>query len=86
MGTMTLRLIVDPSTRKKTIFVKYDSDSDATAYEHEEEHKRLVKSLLASGLISADDVDSINIEREGQGSVDNKTNSLSEQKREAIKV
>lgn len=70
MATLTLRLEVDPVTKKKNVWVKYESDSDALPLEHEEEHKRLVEALLAGGKVKPEELGTITIEREGQGPVD----------------
>jgi hypothetical protein len=65
MATLTLRLEVDPVTKKKNVWVKYDSDSDALPHEHEEEHKRLLKAVLGSGAVSAEDLGIVRVERDG---------------------
>lgn len=67
MATMILRLEIDPTTRKKNVWVKLDSDSDALPMEHEEQHKRLVEALLAGGAVKPEELGTITIEREGQG-------------------
>jgi len=67
MATLTLRLEIDPVTRKKNVWVKYDSDSDALPQEHEEEHKRLLEALLAGGHLKPEELGTLTIEREGQG-------------------
>lgn len=67
MATLILRLDIDPNTRKKNVWVKLDSDSDALPMEHEEQHKRLVEALLAGGVVKAEELGTITIEREGQG-------------------
>jgi hypothetical protein len=67
MATLILRLEIDPVTNKKNVWVKYDSDSDALPSEHEEAHKKLVEALLAGGVVKAEELGNITIEREGQG-------------------
>ena len=69
MGTLTLRLDVDPVTKKKSVWVKLESDADALPIEHEEQHRKIVEALLKGGIIKADELDTIHIEREGQGVV-----------------
>ncbi len=66
MATLTLKLEVDPVTKKKNVIIKYDSDSDSLPMEHEEQHKRLVDALIAGGKVTAEDIGHIKIEREGQ--------------------
>jgi hypothetical protein len=67
MATMILRLEIDPITKKKNVWVKLESDSDALPSEHEEQHKRLVELLLAGGAVTPEELGTITIEREGQG-------------------
>ncbi len=69
MATLILRLDIDPATKKKNVWVKYESDSDALPQEHEEAHKKIVEALLADGTIKPDELGTIRIEREGQGAV-----------------
>lgn len=67
MATLILRLDIDPVTKKKNVWVKYESDSDALPAEHEEQHKKIVEALLADGTIKPDELGTLRIEREGQG-------------------
>jgi hypothetical protein len=67
MATLTLRLEIDPTTKKKNVWVKYDSDSDALPMEHEEQHKRLVEALIAGGTVTPEELGTLTIVREGQG-------------------
>jgi hypothetical protein len=67
MATLIIRLETDPVTRKKNVWVKYDSDSDALPQEHEEQHKKLVEALLAGGTVRPEELGTLTIEREGQG-------------------
>jgi len=85
MGTMTLKLEINPDTKKKTIVVKYDSDSDATAFEHEQEHKRLIELMLATGVISKEEASTIDVEREGLGS-SNQAKQEEQKKQEKVAV
>jgi hypothetical protein len=67
VATLILRLEIDPQTKKKNVWVKYDSDADALPMEHEEEHKRIVEALLAGGHLKVEELGSLTIDREGQG-------------------
>ena len=69
MATLTLRLETDPATKKKNVWVKYESDSDALPMEHEEAHRKIVEALIAGGKVKAEDMGTIHIEREGQVTV-----------------
>lgn len=67
MASMTIRLQVDPVTKKRNVIIKLDSDSDALPHEHEEQHRALVDALIKNGTLKAEDLGHIHIEREGQG-------------------
>ena len=67
MASLTIRLQVDPTTKKKNVIIKYDSDSDALPQEHEEQHRALVDALIKNGTLKAEDLGHIRLEREGQG-------------------
>ena len=64
MASLTIRLRVDPATGKKDVIVDYESDSDALPQEHEEDHRRLVQKLIAAGVVSAEEMGKLIIERE----------------------
>lgn len=84
MATLILRLDIDPTTKKKNVWVKYESDSDALPIEHEEQHKKLVEALLADGTIKPDELGTIRIEREGQGAVQPESPQQAPAGREAV--
>jgi hypothetical protein len=65
MPHVTLRLEVDPVSRRRTVVVSYRSDPDALPMEHEEEHRALVQKLLEGGLITEEEAGHIRVEREG---------------------
>ena len=64
MAELTIRLVVDPDTRKKNVILAYQSDGDALPMEHEDEHRRIVDRLLEGGALSAAELGKIVIERE----------------------
>ena len=84
MATLTLRLETDPATKKKNVWIKYESDSDALPMEHEEAHRKLVDALIAGGKVKAEDVGTIHIEREGQVTVVKEPEKKEEGKREPV--
>jgi len=63
MPHVTIRLEVEPTTRRRTVVVSYRSDADALPSEHEEEHRVLVQKLLEGGLISEEEAGRIRVER-----------------------
>jgi hypothetical protein len=64
VANVTIRLQVDPTTRKKTVIISYESDSSALPIEHEDEHRRIVDKLIEGGAIKAGEVGKIIVERE----------------------
>jgi hypothetical protein len=84
MASLTLRLEVDPVTKKKNVWVKYDGDGDALPQEHEEQHRALVAKLL-NGKIKPEELGDIHIEREGQGAAPKAEGETPPQEREAVK-
>ena len=63
MAEMTIRLQTDPQTGKKNIVVSMHSDEDALPHEHEHQHRNLVDKLIEGGLVGADEVGEVIIDR-----------------------
>ena len=63
MAEMTIRLRIDPNTGKKDIVVSLHSDADALPHEHEELHRRLVEKLIEGGLVKAEELGQLVVER-----------------------
>ena len=64
MAEMTIRLIPDSATGKKNIVISLRSDADALPHEHEQMHRTLVEKLVNGGLVKAEEVGQIVVERE----------------------
>jgi hypothetical protein len=64
MAEMTIRLRTDPATGKKDIIIDLRSDSDALPHEHEQQHRALVQRLIEGGLIKAEELGQVVVERE----------------------
>lgn len=64
MPEMTLRLRINPETGKKDIIISMRSDEDALPHEHEQMHRALVEKLVNGGLLKAEEVGQIVVERE----------------------
>lgn len=64
MAEMTIRLIPDPVTGKKNIVVSLRSDEDALPHEHEQQHRALVDRLVNGGILKAEEIGKITVERE----------------------
>lgn len=63
MAEMTIRLRVNPQTGKKDIVVSLRGDDDSLPHEHEQQHRKLVEKLMASGLLDQGEAGNIVIER-----------------------
>lgn len=46
MAEITLRLRHDPKSGRRELVIHYESDDDALAHEHEQDHRALVEDLL----------------------------------------
>ena len=64
MAEMTIRLRCDPATGKKDILISLRSDADALPHEHEQQHRALVEKLIDKGLLKAEELGQIIVERE----------------------
>lgn len=64
MAEMTIRLRTDPATGKKDIVVSLRSDDDALPVEHEQQHRALVQRLIEGGLLKAEELGQVVVERE----------------------
>ncbi len=69
MAEVTIRLVVDPTTRKKNVVISYRSDEDALPIEHEDAHREVVDKLIEGGALKAAELGKIVIEREGDQGV-----------------
>jgi hypothetical protein len=64
MAEMTIRLRINPETGKKDIIISLRSDTDALPHEHEQQHKALADKLINGGLLTAQEMGKIVVERE----------------------
>lgn len=63
MPEMTIRLRINPETKKKDIIIEMRSDEDAMPHEHEQQHRALVDKLIEGGLIKAGEEGNLIVER-----------------------
>jgi hypothetical protein len=68
VAEVTIRLVVDPTTRKKNVIISYTSDSDALPIEHEDAHREVVDKLIEGGALAAAELGKIIIDRESRES------------------
>ncbi|WAM29314.1 hypothetical protein [Myxococcus sp. NMCA1] len=64
MASLILRLQVDPATGRKDVIIQYESDADALPMEHEDEHRRLVDSLIQGGTLKASELGRVIVQRD----------------------
>jgi len=50
MAEAVLTLKMNPRTGERTLVINYESDPDALSYEHEDDHRAFVESLLGQPL------------------------------------
>ena len=63
MAELTIRLVSNPQTGKRDIFIDYESEDDALPFEHESDHSDILEQLLGQGILDEDDVGSIKVGR-----------------------
>ena len=86
MAEITIRFRRDAVTGKREIVIHLESEPDALPHEHEQDHKKLVESIL--GMPVTEDIGEIVVERvvkEGQkvGTVESEP---AQQGRQAVKT
>ena len=58
MAEINLRLVYNKNTSKHDIYIDYESDADTLPFEHEQEHKDIVESIIQrAGLDTMTDDD-----------------------------
>ncbi len=63
MAEMTIRLRCDPATGKKDLVISLRSEADSLPHEHEQQHRALVEKLIGQGLLKAEELGQIVVER-----------------------
>lgn len=67
MGEIQIRFRMNMESGKKDIVIEFESDEDAMRHEHERDHKRIVEQLVGQGVLSADEVGEVTVERAAPG-------------------
>lgn len=67
MGQIEIRFRMNMATGKKDIFIEFESDEDAMRHEHERDHRKIVERLIGQGLVEAEEVGEIKVERAKPG-------------------
>ena len=63
MSDVTIRLVSNPKTGKRDIYIDYESEDDALPFEHEEDHRGVVEQLLGQGILDPDDIGQVKVGR-----------------------
>ncbi len=84
MAELNIRLLIDPTSGKKTIIVEYESDSDALPHEHEQDHRELLDKLIEGGAIKAEEIGKVIVQRE-RGQTGSTSTDQPASERESIK-
>ena len=63
MAEFTVELVYNLQSGKIDILVDYHSDADALPIEHEDRHKDIVHSLLEQGLLNAQQLGEVKVQR-----------------------
>jgi len=64
MAEMEIRLRRDPATGRQDIHISLHSDDDSLPHEHEQAHRDIVEKLVGKGILKAEEIGNITIERE----------------------
>ena len=70
MAELNIRLQIDPATGKKNLIIEYESDSDMLPMEHEDEHRRLVNALVEGGVVKAEELGKVVLQRDSGAKVE----------------
>lgn len=67
MAEIEIRFRMNMESGKKDIIIDYHSDEDAMRHEHEKDHRSIVERIVGQGLIEADEVGEVIVERAQPG-------------------
>ena len=64
MGEINIRFRMNLETGKKDLVIDFESDEDAMRHEHEKRHRQIIQRLVGEGILNADEVGEVIVERE----------------------
>jgi hypothetical protein len=67
VGEIQIRFRMNMESGKKDILIEYESDEDAMRHEHEKDHRNIVERIVGEGLIEAEEVGEVIVERSQPG-------------------
>ena len=80
MGAITISFIHDPKTKRRELWVDYESSEDWLPSEHERRHKQIVRSLIDQEKLDADMIDRVHVRVEGKEVIIEEFNETKQQK------
>ena len=63
MSEIEIRFRMNTKTGKKDIVIDFHGDEDIMRHEHEKKHRQVVERLVGAGLLAADEVGEVVVER-----------------------
>lgn len=63
MSEIEIRFRMNLKTGKKDIVIDFHGDEDLMRHEHEKKHREVVQRLVGEGILSADEVGEVIVER-----------------------
>ncbi|MBL4850315.1 MAG: hypothetical protein JKY65_32765 [Planctomycetes bacterium] len=63
MSEIEIRFRMNLKTGKKDIVIDFHGDEDLMRHEHEKKHRDIVERLIGEGILSADEVGEVTVER-----------------------
>lgn len=63
MSEIEIRFRMNTKTGKKDIVIDFHGDEDLMRHEHEQKHRQIVERLVGAGLLAADEVGEVVVER-----------------------
>lgn len=63
MGEISIRFRMNLETGKKDIVIDFESDEDAMRHEHEKRHRQIIERLVGEGVLQAEEVGEVTVER-----------------------
>ena len=66
MSNVKIHIKINHETGLRDITIEYESDADSLPIEHEQRHMEIVHELVETGVLKAEDVGEISVDRIGE--------------------
>lgn len=63
LAELTIKLVYNLNTGKQDVFIDFVSEDDALPIEHEKDHRKVIEKLLGQGILKADELGEVKINR-----------------------